>query len=88
MSRKVKKRKEVNCEENKKLITFKFSLDPEEESDLIYYLLSIKNKNKRGEWLTEAAKLYKTAETTLKSTLKDELLESFRECFEKLKNKK
>jgi len=69
----------------RKPVTFKFSLDPEEDSDLIYYLLGIKNKNKRGEWIAEAVRLYKTAETTLKTTLKEELREAFEDCFEKLK---
>lgn len=80
-------RKNSGYRNRKKLVTFKFSLDPEEDGDLIYYLLGIKNKNKRGEWIAEAVRLYKIAETILKTTLKEELREAFKECFEKLKYK-
>jgi len=80
-----KNEKEKDGAKKKKLVTFKFSLDPETDSDLIHYLLGIRNKIERGDWIAEAVRLYKTAETTLKTTLKEELRKAIKDCLEKLK---
>ncbi len=71
--------------EKEKNITFKFSLDPEKDIDIIYYIKSIKNKNMRGEWITEAVKTYKMIESTLKTLDREKIRKSLKDCLEKIK---
>lgn len=73
----------------KKTVTFKFSLNTDKHSDLIIYLQNIKSKTKRGEWITNAVKIYKKLENALK-TVDTEEIENFVEtCIKNhtLKNK-
>lgn len=72
----------------KKTVTFKFSLSTDKHSDLIIYLQNIKSKTKRGEWITNAVKIYKKLENALK-TVDTEEIENFVEtCIKKSHPKK
>lgn len=46
-------------------VVFKFSLHKTKDVELITYLRGILSKNKRGEWLANAARLYKNLEVFL-----------------------
>ncbi|MCX8158612.1 MAG: hypothetical protein N3D73_03000 [Candidatus Diapherotrites archaeon] len=52
-----------------KRITFKFSIDPSQNPDLVSYLLNISSKTKRGNWLLTAVNVFKTIETTFSRKL-------------------
>mgnify|MGYP001772896069 CR=1 FL=1 len=75
-------------EEKNNSIVFKFSLNPDKDYDILYYLKSITNKNKRGRWITEALKTYKMIETQLKTTCPEELRKELEKCLEELKKSK
>lgn len=68
-----------------KSIVFKFSLNPSCDQDILYYLKSITNKNKRGRWIVEALKVYKMIESELKITQPEVIKAEIKNCLEELK---
>lgn len=81
------KRSVKTTEENKikPKVIFKFTLFKDEHPDLITYILGIKNKNKRREWLVNAVRLYKDLEVSLGLADFDYILQFIENCKKKTK---
>lgn len=65
---------------------FKFSIDKEKYPDIVIHLQSIKNKSRRGEWITNAVRILKKLEYSLKTVDINEIEEFVDNCL-KTRNK-